>query len=190
MMPGGRKRMHRSAARTVSGGAPELVGELLAKLPDFGRDNEGTVRLLRVVAKVILVIVFSEIERRGGAKLGHDGIVPYLGSIQLANDLLGGRALLVTVVKNDGAVLCAHVVALPVSRGWIVNREENFQDIPVRRDARIKGHPHHFYVSGNAAAHVAICRIRRFAAHISGLDREDTLHLNEDGLQAPETAAA
>jgi hypothetical protein len=39
------------------------MGEFFTELPDFGRDHERTVRLLRIIAEVILVIGLGAIER-------------------------------------------------------------------------------------------------------------------------------
>src|SRR5690348_7084736 len=90
--------------------SPEFMSELFAKFPYFRGHNKRAVRLLRVVAEVILVIILRAIERRGRLKGGNDRVVPNVLRIKLANQLLGNGTLLVGTVEDHRPVLSPHII--------------------------------------------------------------------------------
>src|SRR4051812_3954536 len=114
-------------------GTPHFGRELLAELRHFGGDHKRAVRLRRVVAEVLLVIILGRVERSGGPQFGDDRARPDLLGVELADGLLGGLALAVVMVEDDGAVLLTGVVALTVARGGVVDGEKDLQDLAVGR---------------------------------------------------------
>ena len=117
------------------------------------------------------MVILGAIERRRGPHLGDDRVVPDPGGVGLTNRLLGDGALFVGGEEDHRPVLTACVVTLPVTRGGVVNREEDFENIAIRGHRGIESNLHDFDVAGRAAAHVVVGRIGRPATHIAGLDR-------------------
>src|SRR6266496_6743942 len=98
---------------------------MLAELCHLRRDDSATVGLRSVVLEVLLVVVLGHIKGRRGRKLGYDWIIPDLGRVQRRDGLLGGGLLLGRAVKDRRAILRAHIMALPVQRGRVVDGEED-----------------------------------------------------------------
>ncbi|MCY1556370.1 hypothetical protein D9M68_931100 [compost metagenome] len=109
---------------------------------------------------------------------------------QFVQQRLRGVALFVVGEVDAAAVLRAHVVALAVGRGRIVDHEEDLQDLACADDGRVVFELHDFVAAGAAGAHVFITRSFGLAVAVAGLDVGDAAHLFVDGLGAPEAAAA
>jgi len=86
--------------------------------------------------------------------------------------------------------LLANVIALAVQRGWIVQGEENVQQIAEADDCGIEGDLGDFDVAALAGADLLIGRVSSAPAHVSGADGFDALKLFDGGLDAPEASAA
>src|SRR5215469_12815041 len=95
----------------------QAPGEFLPDFLGLGRDHEHAVRLSRIVCKVVLVIVLGNPERRRWLDGRDNGVLedPVVG--QIGYYFLCSPLLLIAKIENDGTVLFAHVVALPVQRG-------------------------------------------------------------------------
>jgi len=85
------------------------------------------------------------VEGLEGADLGDYGVVPDLSSY-FGFDFFGDLFLFWRVVKNNGAVLWAHIIALPVERRRVVGAEKYFQDLFIGNDRRIEFDLHHLGV--------------------------------------------
>ena len=98
----------------------------LRNFATFGRDHQRAVGLARVAREVLLVVALGLVERRRAGDLGDDRILP---------ELLPPRARAITasaiarcsgrLAEDHRAVLRADVVALPVGRRRVVDREEH-----------------------------------------------------------------
>ena len=163
---------------------------LLAELRHLGRNDGPAVALGGVAGEVLLVIILSRVERRRGRDLGHQRAIPYPGRVELTDDLLRDRLLLRAVIEDHRTVLRADIVALAVERSWVVDREEDLQNLTQTDDGRIERHLYDFRVPGAAAAHLLVGWILDRAAGITGHDIGHAVDFIEDGLYTPETAAA
>src|SRR5438876_8721622 len=107
----------------------EAVGELFAELGNLRRDYELAVWLAPISLEIFMVIVLRRIESGGVTDLGDNGIAPQAGLSQFRDDCLRIEALLGRLGKNHRPVLRADIAPLPVSRGWIVNRKKDSQQV-------------------------------------------------------------
>ncbi len=89
------------------------------------------VGLERIVREIFLVIIFGQVELVERGHLGHDGVVPNACCADLLDDLLGDLLLLLIVIEDGRAVLRAHVRALAVERGRVVDGKEDRQQVVV-----------------------------------------------------------
>src|SRR5690606_21437279 len=94
-----RPRAHRSESRrAVQPGTGKLgleaLSELLAGLCHLRRDHHLAVRLVRVPAVVLVVVVLGRVEHVEGGDLGHDRVVPEALRGELLDDLARRRLLL------------------------------------------------------------------------------------------------
>ena len=91
--------------------------------------------------------------------------------------------------EDGGAVLGAHVVALAVEGGGVVNGEEDVQDIGVGDLRGVEGDAHDFRVTSAAGTHLLVGGIDVGTAGVTGDDIGDAGDLVEDGFEAPEASA-
>jgi len=68
--------------------------------------------------------------------------------VYFPDDFLRDNFLRFIVIKNSGTILRPGVVTLPVQRGGIMNREEDFQYFPKRNHVREKRDINCFSVTG------------------------------------------
>ena len=113
---------------------------------------------LRVVPDVAL----------GGLELRHDRPRAELAARLERGDLrLGSRELLGRVVEDGAAVLRAAVVALPVERRRVVQREEDVEQPLEGHRGRLERDAHGLGVARRALAHLAVLRVLRAAANVA-----------------------
>src|SRR5512133_4268081 len=82
--------------------------------------------------EVLLVVVLGDVERLRGLDHGHDRLAVAAGSVELGLRALGGGALALVLVEDDGAVLVADVPALPVQLRRVVLAPEGVEQLLVR----------------------------------------------------------
>ncbi len=167
----------------------EQVGVLLAELGHLGGDDELAVALARVARKVLLVVILGGEEGLEGQHLGDDRVRPEAFICKFVDDGIGSSGLFGQGGEDGGAVLRAHVVALAVEGGGVVDGEEDVQDIGVGDLRGVKGDAHHLGVPGVPGAHLLVGGVGGVAAGIAGDHIGDAGHLVEYGLEAPETTA-
>ncbi len=165
------------------------MGVLLAELGHLGRDDELAVALARVAREVLLVVILGGEEGLEGQHLGDDRVRPEAFIRKFVDDGIGGGGLFGQGGEDGGAVLRAHVAALAVEGGGVVDGEEDVQDIGVGDLRGVEGDAHHLGVPGVPGAHLLVGGVGGVAAGIAGDDIGDASHLVEDGFEAPETAA-
>src|SRR5271169_6408608 len=100
--------------------------------------NEMTGVAIRIALQIILMLRLGFPEGTGGREFGNDLAGPETGGLDIRDRVLGDALLLVVDVEDCGAVTRAHVAALAVARGGVVNLEEKFQQRPVVDDLRIE----------------------------------------------------
>jgi len=135
------------------------------------------------------MVVFCRIEFVQRGNLRDDGFLPQASFIEFSDELFGDGFLLLVVVEDGGTVLCARIHTLPVQCRWVVDREENLQDFPVRNLGRIEGHLDRFRMAGLTCADLLVGRVDGCAACVAGNYALDAVNLPEDRLDTPETTA-
>src|SRR5262249_14811551 len=145
-----------------------------------------------ILRQVLLVIVLRVVEGGGRADLGRDRAVagPGEGLLVGVPRRLGSLLMAVAVGVDRRAVLGPDVVALAHALGRIVRLPEDPEQLLVAHGTGIEDDQHHLGVSGPAAAHLLVRRVRREAARVAGGRRVDALRLPELPLRAPEAAEA
>src|SRR5579872_166707 len=145
--------------------------------------------LVRMVAGVVLVVVFGPIEglerfdgRDHGTRKG-----PLI--IEPADADLGGILLVLICEKNRRAVLRSHIAPLAVKLGGIVCIKEHVEQLFVTDSTGIISDAYGFSMPRVAVAYsLIICGFSR-AAGITALDVDHSLELLERRLGAPEAAS-
>ena len=139
--------------------------------------------------QVILMIALRPIKPFQRAELGDDGRREGARLLQL-RDISRGDALLFGIGdrKSRSGTACP-VGVLIVQRCRIHHREIDAQDPAVGDDPRIEDDLHGLRVAGSAGADHLVMRRGGVAARIAGQHLLDALHMLEDALHAPETAA-
>ncbi len=102
---------------------------LLPEFGYFGGDDELAVPLVWIAREVLLMIIFSRIEGLERRKLGDDGVGKKLFGGKLRDNFFRLSLLLGGGVEDCRAVLGAHIRALAVERGRVVDGEEDVQDV-------------------------------------------------------------
>src|SRR5438067_860430 len=125
----------------------------------------------------------------GHAEVVQITFVPDVLCLELPDDLLRHGLLLRGVVEDGRAVLGAHVPALAVERGRIVNREKDVEQVVERHDGGVEGDLHDLGVARGAGADVLVRRVRHAPPGVARLNLLDTLQVLEGGFQTPEAPA-
>jgi len=97
--------------------------------------------------------------------------------------------LFVAGIEDDGPILRARIVPLPIQRGRIMDGEEDLEQIGEADLRRIEGDADDLHVTGVAGADLPIGGIRSASTHVAGFDRGHALQAIEDRFQTPETSA-
>ncbi len=126
----------------------EILGKMLFKFVQLGRNNQLTIGLVGIVVVVVFVVILGREKGLKRHDLRHDRRIENFLFFQIAFGRFGNFLLFGVVVKNNRTVLRAHIVALAIELCGIMNLPENVQDLFVRDDVRIKLHLHDFGVTG------------------------------------------
>src|SRR6202048_540629 len=127
------------------------------------RPNEVTGVALRITLQIILMLGLGFPEWSHGCHLGNHLARPKAGSIDIGDGVFGDPLLLVAGIEDGRPVARSPVVALTVQRAWIVDLEEELQQLSIADDLGIKD-----YLDGfRMIAVVAIGRVRHFAAGVA-----------------------
>ena len=102
---------------------------LLPEFGYFGGDDELAVPLVWIAREVLLMIIFSRIEGLKRHNLGDDGVGKKQPGGKLRNDIFSLSLLLSGRIEDSRAVLGAHICALAVECGRVVDGEEDVQDV-------------------------------------------------------------
>jgi hypothetical protein len=124
-------------------------------------------------------------EGTDGGELGYDFARPETGGLDIRDRILRDALLLVVHVENGRAIARAHVVALTVARGGIMNLEERFQQRPVADQLRIESDLDRLRMR----AVMVVGRVWDIAAAIADAGCEDARHFTDQILHAPKAAA-
>ena len=140
---------------------------LLPELGHFGGDDELTVPLVWIAREVLLVVIFSRIEGLERRKLCDDGVEEELFGGKLRDNFFRLSLLLGGGVEDCRAVLSAHIRALTVEGGRVVDGEEDVQDVAEGDDRRVKRDTNHLGMARGAAAHLFVAGVWAFAASVA-----------------------
>ena len=135
------------------------------------------------------MIVFGGEESLKRRHLRDDRAGPQLLSGQFFDHFFCHQLLLIGCGEDGRAVLRAHVSALAVERGRVVNGEEDVQDVFEGDHTRVKGDLDHLGMSGGTAAHLFVGGIWTSSARVARDHVRDALDLVKDRLEAPEASA-
>src|SRR5918997_2302957 len=116
----------------VSGGRTGAPGQFPARAREVAGIAE------RVALEIVLVLRLGLPEFAGGRDLRHNAAWPQAGGI----DIVDCPQCLVTLrlgdVENLRAVRSSDIVALAIQRGWIVNLEEDLQNVTIADTCRVE----------------------------------------------------
>jgi len=85
--------------------------------------------------EVILMLQFCLPEIACRHDFRHHLAGPQARSIHIGNGVFGDALLLVAGVEDRRSIVAPDVVTLAIARAWVVNLEEEFEDLPIA-DAR------------------------------------------------------
>src|SRR5690606_25436311 len=116
---------------------------------------------------------------------GHHLARPQAAGLDVGDGVLGNAPLFRRGVEDRRAVGSADVVALAVGGGRVVDLEKEFEEVAITGLRRIEHDLHRLGV----AAVVAVGGVGHVAAAVAHAGRDDTGHLAQQFLHAPEAAA-
>lgn len=137
---------------------------------------------------IILVIGLRWIKGRKGFNRGHDRLVKKVFSTELILNVTRDRRLIVVVVEDHRSVLGPDIVPLLVEGGWIMSGEENFHQLLIGYDFRIKTDLKNFGITSVAPADFLVRGVRLLPAGIANGHVGHAAELLEKCLAAPKTA--
>src|SRR5579871_6757149 len=138
---------------------------------------ELNIGLVRMVAGIVLVVVFGPIEGLEGFDGRDDGARKCPLVIEPANAVLGGVFLVLVCEKNRRAVLRSHVAPLPVKLGRIVRIKKHVEQLVVTDSPGIISDAYGFGMPRVAVAYALIIRGFRRAAGITAFYVDHSLKL-------------
>lgn len=109
------------------------------------------------------------------------------GRRKILDDPLGNFSLPVIDVKDGAAVLGTDVVPLAVWGSWIVNREENLQNLLVGDHGRIELHHDDLNVLRCFGANRFVVGRFGFPARVATYGSFNALNISKNGFHAPKT---
>ena len=116
---------------------------------------------------------------------GHNLAGPQARSIDIGDRVFGNPPLLVAGVEDRGSIAGPDVVALAIARAWVVNLEEELEDLSIADAGRIKDDLDCFGVS----VMIAIGRVGAGAARVADPGRQNAVVAADEVLHAPEAAS-
>src|SRR6185437_3145079 len=93
---------------------------------DFGHVDEGDVRIIGMMNQEVLMIILGRIKSLQRVHARDDGPRKGARSVQLADVLLRDALLALIGIEHDGAILSAHIIALPVELRGIAPPKRRF----------------------------------------------------------------
>src|SRR3989338_3415096 len=127
--------------------------ELLYHLFDFRPDDRSRVSLIEMACVIILVVLFRRIKRLQGSDFRHEGFVVNAGIGEFLYKTFCGYALVKSGEKDDGTILGADIVTLPVQAGRIMAFEKDFKQFFKRNNVRVVFHQNHFRMPSGAGGY-------------------------------------
>src|SRR6476659_7947140 len=91
-----------------------------------------------MLLQIVLMFFFSVPEVRRRNNFGYNSSWPFSGSVHFTDQFLCRFLLLLAKIKNSGSVGSAHIISLPIFRSRIVDLEEKFQQLAVRKRFRVE----------------------------------------------------
>lgn len=183
--------MRRRAVCTVKAGrSADKSSEGLAEFGHLRRGHRQAIALAGVARKEVLMVTLGRMVVGERAHLGHDGAGIHTLTREFIDECLGLSLLLGRGEVDAAAVLRAHVVALPVQCGGVMDEEEDFQQLARADLRRIVDQLDHLVVTGGAGAHLLVGGRRGVAIAVAGLDIEYTAHFHIDGFGAPKATTS
>ena len=159
----------------------------LAKLRHLGCGHRHAIALVRVLGEEVLVVLLGSRIVAAGYHFGHHRLAVCLALGDLAQNVLRHLGLLGCAGVDAAAVLRAHIVALPVQCGWVVDDKEDLQDLFQADFLRVELELHHLVVTGGAGAHLLVAGVDHLAIAVATLHIGDTPHVHKNRLRAPKT---
>ena len=178
--PSRRTRQMRPVLWTGSPQLPSPCGKLPVRADEVTGVTSG------VAVQVILVLGFGFAEIAGGGDLRYDPSRPKTRSIDVGDRILSNALLFLARVEDRRAIACPDVIALAVSRGWIVNLEKEFQQPAVAYPRGVEDNFDRF----DMCPVVAIRRVRHVAARVANARRNHAILAANEILQTPEAPPA
>src|SRR5215218_9050462 len=149
------------------------------------RPREVTCVSVRIPLEVILMLGLGLPERPRRRHLRHDLSGPTARGFDVRDRLLRDVALVLVEVEDRRPIARPHVVSLTVQRRWVMNLEEELEQVTVGRLLGIEADLDRLRVR----AVVAIGGIRDVAARVPDPCRQDAAALPDEGLHPPEAAS-
>lgn len=139
--------------------------------------------------EVFLMIIFGLVECFKRFYLGHYRRIPNFGFGDFFNHPLSDCLLLIVMIKYDRSILSADILTLAVQCGWIVRREEDFQEFLKRNYLGVKSNLYDFGMTCCPSGHLLISWICYCAARITRFNFFDTSQFIENSFCAPKATS-
>ena len=120
---------------------------MFAKLDNLRRDNYLAVALSWILLEILLVVILCPVKGSEGFDLCNDWRVPDSRSFDFSDDLLSDCLLFIVVVEDHRAVLGSNISTLAVWSSWVVDCEEDLQDLLEGNYLGVKSDLDHFGMS-------------------------------------------
>ena len=124
-------------------------------------------------------------EGTGRGDFRHHLARPQAGSVDIGDGVFCDALLFVVHVEDGRPIAGAHVIALPVASGRIVDLEEEFEQRAIARDRRVEGDLNRL----GMGPVIVVGGVRNVAAGIADARLDHAGHLSDQVLHAPEAAA-
>ena len=162
---------------------------MLAELGDLRGDDDLAVRAVGVQAEVIPVILLGRVEDGERGHLRDDVSLPDGRALDLGDHLAGGRFLGGVPNEDDGPILGPYVVPLAVERRWVVDGEEDGEQVVVGEYRRVESDLDNLCVARVPFTDLLVARIEDLASAVTGDDAGDAAQIRKDGFRAPKASA-